>query len=161
MNQLIVSSVGWIIALILTFGFLTFGRSYIYNLGLDQGRRLQLQEDVINVEKSNLAVKPASLVDTVNGVIKKATATEIEVETADIAPNPLLGSYPSKRVIKLDSRTIIARRVIETGPAGYAGSKEVKANLSDLLVGRQVQIISRQKGIGYETTILAEKIVLN
>lgn len=159
LKNLIITSLGWLLSVVLTFGFLTFGQFYYYKTGYQKGQSDQFNLDVSRLEKNNYSIVPLSEISTFNGVVNFVKDSKLYFENTDRPSNPLFDPYPAQREVLIDEKTIIVQRTSRTGSAQPYIEEKVDQNA--LVNGQFVQVVSREPLSAYKRSFTADKLILN
>ncbi|MBI3626454.1 hypothetical protein HY224_00195 [Candidatus Uhrbacteria bacterium] len=175
-KNLVLYSLGWLLSVLLTFSFLTFGQSHYFSQGYKSGQNAQLSQDVSRLEKNNYNIVPVSQVTAFGGTFVSLNGSVMTMENTDRPSNPLLEEYPRYRKVTIDNNTIIVERFAksldqynaEIAAARRRGAaldmmpyKEAPFDLSKIQAGQYIQVIAREPNSAYKESFTAAKLILN
>jgi len=123
--SLMLSSLGWILLVIMTAVFFFFGQNYYYQRGVEDGRAVQLQEDIAKVDQQLGGAITSGPSTQISAIVKEIEGNRIRVNAINQTPNPLGSSdFVEERTIVITSETQVVRQ-IPKDPEVYAQEIDV------------------------------------
>ncbi len=173
---MVISSLGWLAAIVLTGLFLFVGKPYFYTQGYEQGKKDQFAHDVSQVEKAlPESALPAQAMESF-GRIVSLTGSTIVLSVESSTPglyNPLAPKKQQR--ILVDSQTKIIEKTPLTKEQYLAAMKPVQSGgnvqinpyvekpilITDLKVSDQIQARPRVAADLSKSEFLADQIILS
>ncbi len=160
--SLMLSSLGWILLVVMTAVFFFFGQNYYYQMGLADGKAFQLQEDIAKVDQQLGGAISTGPQTQVTATVKAINGNTLQVNAINQSPNPLgAANFIEERTILITGDTQIVLQVPKD-PQVYA--QEIEAARQDNTSGQIIalqpfteEIVSLDK-IQLESTIVVQGV---
>ena len=173
---MVLSALGWIVAVITVALLLFVGKPYYQNLGYEEGRRIQSET---NVKMADAAVASRVIEGSdyvVHGHIAEVNSASLVIETLTPYLNNPLRAEPRRQTILIDSTTIIEKRTILPTEQFIAAQEEARRRglstqdaivhtaetltLGDLRTGDEIRVYPRVAQDAVKDQFEAKQILL-